>query len=269
MKTLYVSDLDGTLLRSDETLSPFTVDTINTLVQRGCLFSYATARSYITASKVTNQLSAPLPLIVYNGAMIIHNADGRRLKLNPFPETVKALLEDLLSHGIYPIVYSLQGDRERYSFLPDKCTRGMEIFLKTREGDPRCTEVSSSQELFRGELFYITCIDEPARLLPMYRKYGQKYRAVYEKDFYSGEQWLEFMPKEASKANAVRQLKQMFQCDRVVAFGDGVNDLDMFRMADECYAMENAVPELKSIATGVISSNDEDGVARWLRENCI
>lgn len=77
------------------------------------------------------------------------------------------------------------------------------------------------------------------------------------------------MPKEASKANAVRQLKQMFQCDRVVAFGDGVNDLDMFRMADECYAMENAVPELKSIATGVISSNNEDGVARWLRENCI
>lgn len=161
MKTLYVSDLDGTLLRSDETLSPFTVDTINTLVQRGCLFSYATARSYITASKVTNQLSAPLPLIVYNGAMIIHNADGRRLKLNPFPETVKTLLEDLLSHGIYPIVYSLQGDRERYSFLPDKCTRGMEIFLKTREGDP-----AARRFLLLRSFFAASCSTSPVLMSP-------------------------------------------------------------------------------------------------------
>ena len=38
----------------------------------------------------------------------------------------------------------------------------------------------------------------------------------------------------------------------------------MFRIADECYAMENAVDELKAIATGVIGSNEEDGVARFL-----
>lgn len=50
-------------------------------------------------------------------------------------------------------------------------------------------------------------------------------------------------------------------------FGDAVNDISMFEAADECYAMENAVPELKAIATGVIGSNNEDGVARWLEEN--
>ena len=49
MKTLYVSDLDGTLLRSDETLSTYTCDVINELVEKGMLFSYATARSYHTA----------------------------------------------------------------------------------------------------------------------------------------------------------------------------------------------------------------------------
>ena len=43
-KTLYVSDLDGTLLRRDQTVSPFTAETINTLTARGMLFSYATAR---------------------------------------------------------------------------------------------------------------------------------------------------------------------------------------------------------------------------------
>ena len=54
-----------------------------------------------------------------------------------------------------------------------------------------------------------------------------------------------------------------------MVFGDGINDLDMFHIADEAYAVENAVPELKAAATAVIVSNDEDGVAKWLRENCM
>ena len=56
MTTLYVSDLDGTLLNSNQTLSPFTIQTINQLVSDGMLFSYATARSYQTAKKVTQGL---------------------------------------------------------------------------------------------------------------------------------------------------------------------------------------------------------------------
>ena len=43
MKTLYVSDLDGTLLRSDETTSEYTNSVINNLTDRGMIFSYATA----------------------------------------------------------------------------------------------------------------------------------------------------------------------------------------------------------------------------------
>lgn len=49
MHTLYVSDLDGTLLRSDETISEYTSNIINSLIDRGMIFSYATARSLITA----------------------------------------------------------------------------------------------------------------------------------------------------------------------------------------------------------------------------
>ena len=75
------------------------------------------------------------------------------------------------------------------------------------------------------------------------------------------------MPIKASKANAILQLKELLGCDRLVVFGDGVNDLDMFRVADEAYAVENAVPELKAAATAVIGANDEDGVARWLSRN--
>ncbi len=41
----------------------------------------------------------------------------------------------------------------------------------------------------------------------------------------------------------------------------------MFEISDECYAVKNAMPELQGIATGIIESNDNDGVAKWLLEN--
>lgn len=75
------------------------------------------------------------------------------------------------------------------------------------------------------------------------------------------------MPLKATKSNAILQLKGLYECDRVVSFGDGVNDIPMFKISDECYAVANAVDQLKEIATDVIASNDEDGVARWLSEN--
>ena len=75
------------------------------------------------------------------------------------------------------------------------------------------------------------------------------------------------MPKKASKSNAVKELKEILKCKKLVTFGDGKNDIDMFELADEGYAVGNAHEELKKIATEIILSNDEDGVARWLEEN--
>ena len=101
----------------------------------------------------------------------------------------------------------------------------------------------------------------------MYDKYKETFHCVYQKDIYTDEQWLEIMPLAASKANAIKQLQKLFGCDRVVVFGDGRNDIDMFELADESYAVQNADEQLKSYATAVISSNDEDGVAHWLEDN--
>ena len=84
MTTLYVSDLDGTLLRSNETTSEYTNSIINGLADRGMIFSYATARSLITAKKVTNGIKAKIPLIVYNGAFIIDNVTDDILVANYF-----------------------------------------------------------------------------------------------------------------------------------------------------------------------------------------
>ena len=54
----------------------------------------------------------------------------------------------------------------------------------------------------------------------------------------------------------------------MIAFGDNLNDIPLFEVADECYAVSNAEEKLKSIATGVIGSNDEDAVAKFIFDRC-
>lgn len=267
MKTLYVSDLDGTLLQSNEKISDYTNHTINKLVEEGLLFSYATARSFHTSHKVTKGLNAKIPLIIYNGAMVVDNQDGSFLLKNFFGEDVIELLKDLFLQGVFPIVYAFIENKEKVSFLMSKCTYGMKLFIDSRKNDKRINPVNRKDDLLIGSIFYITCIDEKRKLEPLYEKYKDKYHCVFQVDMYTKEQWLEIMPKEASKANAIKRLKEYLNCQKLVVFGDGKNDIDMFEIADEAYAVENAVNELKTIATGIIDSNNEDGVAKWLKEH--
>ena len=267
MSNLYVSDLDGTLLRSNEITSEYTNLVINSLVEQGMMFSYATARSLITAKKVTKGINARIPLIVYNGAFIIDNVTEKILLANYFDDSVQAVLDDLFHNEVYPIVYAYVAGKEKFSFVWELCTEGMKVFLESRKGDIRMNEVAALPELKKGDIFYITCIDEPDKLKPLYEKYKHRYHCVYQEDIYSGEQWLEIMPLAASKSNAIRQLRSMLDCDKLIVFGDGKNDIDMFQMADESYAVANAHEELKKYATAVILSNDEDGVAKWLEAN--
>lgn len=267
MKTLYVTDLDGTLLRSNEQTSEFTNKTINELVEKGMMFSYATARSYVTAHKVTKGLDAKFPIIVHNGTFIRDNATNELLLSNFFDSSIHSVLEELFAAGIYPIVYAMMNAEEKFSFIEEKCSAAENDFISTRPNDPRRRQVYDENELTAGDIYYLTCIDEEEKLRPFYEKYKDKYYCVFQRDIYSGEQWLEFMPPTASKSRAALQLKKILGCDKLVVFGDGMNDIDMFQIADECYAVANAVEPLKRIATGIIGSNNEDSVARWLLEN--
>ena len=101
-------------------------------------------------------------------------------------------------------------------------------------------------------------------LRPLYEQLREEFPCVYYKEMYSGDQWLEIMPPGVTKASAALRLKQMLGCSRIVSFGDGANDIPLFSVSDECYAVENADQSLKRIATGIIGSCDDDGVARFL-----
>ena len=268
MKTLYVSDLDGTLLRSNQKTSEHTNKVINELVRDGMLFSYATARSYNTARKVTEGMTAEFPVIVYNGAFIRDSLTGEILLKNFFDrEEIVGVAEDIINSGIMPVIYSFVNGEEKFSYIEGKINSSTRDFVASRKGDSRDRPVESINELLEGEIFYITCIDRFEKLKVFYEKYKEKYHCFCYKDIYSGEYWLEIMPQKASKSNAIRQLADLLECDYIVVFGDAVNDIDMFEMANEAYAVENAVPELKGKATAIIGSNDDDGVAEWLCEH--
>ena len=142
MKTLYVSDLDGTLLRSDQRTSEYTNRVINELVAKGMLFSYATARSYSTSHKVTAGMTAPFPIIIYNGAFVRDNASGQMLLENFYEkEAVAPLVRDLTEHGITPIVYGFVDGIERFSYNIDTVEGGAKDFIDTRHGDSRDRQV--------------------------------------------------------------------------------------------------------------------------------
>ena len=105
--------------------------------------------------------------------------------------------------------------------------------------------------------------------MPIYDIFSNddRFRCTIQQELYRPEYWCEIMPKKATKAEAIKTLKELWRCDRIVSFGDAINDIPMFEISDECYAVENAVPELRQLATGIVESNDNDGVAKWLLEN--
>lgn len=270
MKTLYVSDLDGTLLNREARLSPATAAALNRLIGEGLPFTFATARSLHSARVVARDLSVRLPVIVYNGAFLQDARTGEVLSCVSFSKAERETLVGLLER--YPasaLTYALTDGQERVSWLPVRVNEGVQYYLDSRKGDRRFRAVNTERALYQGEIFYITCIGEQEELLPLYEavRGDARFYATLQQELYREEYWLEIMPAGATKAHGVRKLCKRMGFDRVVSFGDAINDLRMFAVSDECYAVENAVPELKAIATGIIQSNEADGVAKWLAEN--
>ena len=268
-KTLLVSDLDGTLLKSDGTLSEETAAELARMTAAGLKFTYATARSRQTANKVAGMLADALrgmPVILHNGTFIADSADGRLLAAN-WLEPVDTIRRVLEVCDIQPIVYSMRGERQFFSYLPDRLSERAKAFNATRRGDPRDHPVTDAAALWAGDIFYITCIDEREKLLPAHEQLKDVCGCLFGQEYYSDSYWLELLAPEATKAHAILRLRDMLGCGRVVVFGDGPNDISRFKAADEGYAVAGAAEELKAIATAVIGSNDDGGVVRWLREH--
>lgn len=126
--------------------------------------------------------------------------------------------------------------------------------------------VQKIENLFDGQLFYFTWIGEREELLPVARQLvkDNRFRCIFQQELYREEYWLEIMPRLATKAEAAERLKEWCGCKRLICFGDRINDIPMFLVSDEAYAVQEAAEELKAVATGVLGSNEEDAVAEFL-----
>ena len=173
-----------------------------------------------------------------------------------------------LDAGLSPMVYAQIDGRQKVSWLRSLESEGIREYARDRAGDPRLRPVETMEALFQGEVFYLSSFARRETLLPL----EPKARALdfahtsFTSDAYKPEwYWLEISRFDATKATGVDKLRKLTGIPRIVCFGDNLNDLPMFRVADECYAVANARPELKAAATGVIGSNVEMGVPRFLR----
>ena len=268
--TLYVTDLDGTLMRNDKTLSDFTVSTINSLIDQGMLITYATARSFYSAYEITKDIKFRVPVITRNGTVLADQILKAETEISYFSKQDICQLKKLLTEVIDPtgFVTSYLDGKVTKGFRNARHDPGLQKYIDEHVDDKRMRAISAEEDIFAGNVSYVTLIADQNMLQPIYDKINgiDDWECVFSKDTYGDDYWLEICPKNATKAKAVLKTAQRLGCNRVVAFGDSVNDLTMFEIADEACAVENGLPEVKAAASKIIQSNEEDGVAKYLLE---
>jgi len=266
---LYVSDLDGTLAGPDEQLSRKTVKIINTLLDNGLAFTIATARSLTSAAEMIAPLHLRLPVILNNGAFVYHPLKKRNIAANFLePAVVERLVADCRQCGVSPTLHVLTGEEKPRVYYREAIHPGEKHYICGRQasGDPRFRRVEDLRPAPGDRVYALLVIGDHPELAALAAKWGTdpEIAVHYAQDIYSGAYWLEATDRRATKKGAVRFLRDLHSVEKVVCFGDHLNDLPMFEEADEAYAVANAHKLLKAQATGVIAANDRDGVARFL-----
>ena len=278
MKTLFVSDLDGTLLGADRKVSCESVRMLNEAISEGIMFSVATARTPATVGPLLSNVDCTLPLIVMTGAAIWNRQNNRYEHAFFHREsTAKRLIELYRKHNLSTFIYILGEDNVIHIYHIGDMSQLEKAFMNERLHTsykkfhiPEDGESELPETFDRVLLFYsMRPTDEVNRVYDEIKS-ADDLRAVFYHDMYGEEiALMEVFGPEASKANAVKILAEMVNADRIVAYGDNVNDLPILEVADEAVAVENAVEAVKGISDRVIGSNTEDSVAKDIKREIL
>ena len=273
-RTLYVSDLDGTLLRSDGSLSPYTVRTLTRLIGEGMPFTVASARGCGPIRNALGGLRLRLPVIATNGAYVSDLATGRHLAVHALPSAISHHLWTLFNgRGYSPFLFTFDGSADRFYYTTDSLRNdGMRRFHRKREirQDPRLSRLHDLREGLDDQVVRFTLIDSLPRIQDFKREIRRRHGdavQIHSHDHYDALWYhLTVLDTRATKDRGAAVLKRSpgLAHRRLVVFGDQINDIGMFRMADEAYAVADAAPKLAEHATAIIGSNDDDAVVRWL-----
>lgn len=267
---LIVFDLDGTLLNAEHRISGFTADTLGLLAERNIAYTVATGRNLHSAQEIIHGHGFRLPHIYING-VLVWDPDSASLSLGNFLSRAEAdhVMAAALAAGVTPFVHCVTPEHHHYIFHPpvlhDHEQRLLDMFysrlatnVKSLSGMPANVQVTNISML--GKRPQIAAVE--LHIANEEHLVAYSGMAMEKNDL----MWMDIHHSQASKGNALNQLRTQLGVSRVICFGDSDNDLSMFAMADEAYAPDNAKSAVKAAATEVIGHHNEDGIARFLRE---
>ena len=269
---LFVTDLDGTLLNSNKEVSIKSTEILNKLIDNGVNFTVATARTPATVVDLLQDVNLKLPAVLMNGVLLYDIKEEKYINIKEIgKDTVDKVFDVLNKFDKNAMVYGIRNNHLwvyhkefeyswEYDFYKERTDRKQKTFLKVENYQECINEskvinfiVFDKYEKIKGIYDELKKIDEIS---------VEYYEDIYEKGCY----FLEAYSAEASKANGIKLLSDYIEHDKLICFGDNLNDIPMFELADECYATANAVERVKEISTDVIGSCDEDGVALFMEK---
>ena len=255
---LIVSDMDGTLLNSKHEVSQKFFDVFKRLQEKGILFAVASGRQYYSLMERMHPVKEEMIYIAENGAIVMEK--GEQKHIQPMdPEMVHKIIKKVKGLGGKYLV--LCGRKQAYIESTDP--EFMDPFLNHYE---KYEVVDDLLEVKDDIFLKVTICDlsgAEENSLPHVKEFKNDLQVKL-----SGEIWIDFNHLDAQKGNALVALQKIHGLgkENTMAFGDFLNDIELFEHAAIGYAVANAHPDVKKAAEFSTKSNDENGVEIVLEE---
>lgn len=282
-----VTDLDGTLLNSENQIPAETLACLRECQEKGIRLILASGRSYVRLMPYVGQLGlkeADGCLIEVNGMAVSYLKTGTRQVFKRLTKKDTALLFPFIAQ--FRAEFQGYEDDTIYYWIPD-WQRPLKIQERRAKGYPEnhplvagawswvtenvhnyphLIEISGINEL-PEELNKIDCADEPEKIQRMYEALNERFGGSYEFSR-TCPRLIEIAPCGVTKGKTLARMMEQegLSPEEVMAFGDGENDVDMFRAVKYGIAMGNAADYVKEQAYDVTASNNDNGLAAALRK---
>jgi Cof subfamily protein (haloacid dehalogenase superfamily) len=245
MIKLVVSDLDGTLLRSDkQSLEPETLELIHRLQERGILFVAASGRQYPNMYQLFETVGKNMHFICENGSLVIHKGKVYQKKIIDNRLGME-LIRDILATNKAEVLIS--GERTSYILPKEKSYENLLVLQVKNDMTVLKTLDDLQEEFIKISLYFEGYQRVPEAIENKFRtKYGGKLQIVV-----SGNEWLDFIPLESGKGNALKELMLNLGItkEETMVFGDNENDISMLSLTPNSYAMSHATDTIKKYAS--------------------
>ncbi|MFI3278260.1 MAG: Cof-type HAD-IIB family hydrolase [Rikenellaceae bacterium] len=262
-----VLDLDGTLTNSKKELSKRNRDTLIELQRRGMCVVLASGRPTYGIMPLARELQLEQfggYILSYNGGVILPCSTMEPLHSNLLPnELIEPLWRESKAAGA--VILSYNGESIVCEDAEDRYV-GVEAHLNRME----VREVDDFISALPPQVPKCLTVGDPEKIIALEAHlkdlYGERMSIYRSEPFF-----LELVPLGVDKAQSLKLLLTHLGSspERMVAFGDGFNDLSMIELAGCGVAMSNAQDVVKQRANAVTLSNDEDGVAHYIEEHIL